>query len=38
MTLLGIKITAYTIESDDKLDNCVQAKIKNELLQQYWYS
>jgi phenylalanyl-tRNA synthetase beta chain len=31
MTLMGIKITSYTIESNDKLDNCVQAKIKNEV-------
>ena len=32
MALLGIKITAFTIEADNKLDNCVQAKVKNETI------
>ncbi len=32
MALLGIKITAYTIEADNKLDNRVQAKVKNETI------
>ena len=31
-TLLGLKITAYTIEANDKLDNCVKAKVKNEIV------
>ncbi|MBC7511822.1 MAG: phenylalanine--tRNA ligase subunit beta, partial [Ferruginibacter sp.] len=30
--LLGISITAYTIEADDKLHSCVKAKVKNEVI------
>ena len=30
--LLGISITGYTIEADDKLDSCVKAKVKNEVI------
>jgi len=32
MVLLGIKITAYTMEANDKLDNCLQVKVKNEVI------
>ena len=31
-TLLGITITGYAIETDDKLDSCVKAKIKHEVI------
>ncbi len=31
-TLLGISITGYAIETDDKLDSCVKAKVKNEVI------
>ena len=30
--LLGLKITGYAIVPDDKLDSCVEAKVKNELV------
>ena len=29
-TLLGISITGYSTEIDDKLDSCMQAKVKND--------
>ena len=32
VVLLGIAITGYTIEADDKLDQCVKAKVKNEVI------
>ena len=32
VALLGIAITGYTIEADDKLDSCVKAKVKNEVI------
>ncbi len=30
LSLLGLKVSGYTLDTDEKLDDCVQVKIKNE--------
>ncbi len=38
MSLLGIKISAYNIEPNDKLDNCITALVKNDASCHNWCS